>query len=81
MRAFRTTPPAPTSQVGRRDTAKRLPVDYKSRLHRFERDLMIDALNAAGWIRSEAARHLGMPVRTLSHRMKKLGIEKPGTEE
>ena len=34
------TPPEPTGSVRPRETAKQLPVDYKSRVHRFERELM-----------------------------------------
>ncbi len=64
------------SAVRGRETAKQLPLDYKSRLHRFEQELIVGALEDAGWNRTEAANGLGMPVRTLSHRMKKLGIEK-----
>ncbi|MFN2164855.1 MAG: helix-turn-helix domain-containing protein, partial [Anaerolineae bacterium] len=70
--------PAPGSPVARRDTAKRLDGDYKSRLHRFERELILETLESVGWSRSAAARRLEMPVRTLSHRMQKLDIEREG---
>ncbi|WP_437595131.1 helix-turn-helix domain-containing protein [Sorangium sp. So ce1000] len=34
-------------------------------------------LETAGWNRTEAARRLGIPVRTLSYRMKVLGVRRP----
>ncbi|MFP2924690.1 sigma 54-interacting transcriptional regulator [Pyxidicoccus sp. 3LG] len=43
----------------------------------FEAHLLQEALVATGWSRSEAAKRLGIPVRTLSYRMKVLGLKKP----
>lgn len=43
----------------------------------FEAHLLQEALAATGWNRSEAAQRLGIPVRTLSYRMKVLGLKKP----
>jgi DNA-binding NtrC family response regulator len=44
----------------------------------YEASKLREALEAAGWNRSEAAQKLGIPVRTLSYRMKVLGLKKPG---
>lgn len=38
---------------------------------------ILDALQSAGWNKTEAARRLGMSVRMLARKMKLLGIEKP----
>jgi DNA-binding NtrC family response regulator len=43
----------------------------------YEAHLVQEALVATGWNRSEAAKRLGIPVRTLSYRMKVLGLKKP----
>jgi transcriptional regulator with GAF, ATPase, and Fis domain len=46
-------------------------------VHQFEAKLLQETLEATGWNRAEAARKLGMAVRTLSYRMKVLGVKKP----
>ncbi|WP_437492432.1 sigma 54-interacting transcriptional regulator [Sorangium sp. So ce1014] len=51
----------------------------RGKLQQYEAKILRDTLEAAGWIRTEAARRLGIPVRTLSYRMKVLGVAKPGT--
>jgi DNA-binding NtrC family response regulator len=43
----------------------------------YEANKLREALEAAGWNRSEAAQKLEIPVRTLSYRMKVLGLKKP----
>ena len=43
----------------------------------YEAHLIQEALAATGWNRSQAAERLGIPVRTLSYRMKVLGLRKP----
>jgi DNA-binding NtrC family response regulator len=43
----------------------------------YEASKLRAALEAAGWNRSEAAQKLEIPVRTLSYRMKVLGLKKP----
>jgi DNA-binding NtrC family response regulator len=43
----------------------------------YEAAKLREALEAAGWNRGEAAQKLEMPVRTLSYRMKVLGLKKP----
>ncbi|WP_437291954.1 sigma 54-interacting transcriptional regulator [Sorangium sp. So ce406] len=51
----------------------------RGKLQQYEAQILRDTLEAAGWNRNEAARRLGIPVRTLSYRMKVLGVTKPGT--
>jgi two-component system, NtrC family, response regulator AtoC len=55
-------------------------VDYKERLRlemqRYERDLIVNALAAAGGNVTAAAASLKIPVRTLTHKMQALGIKK-----
>jgi len=43
----------------------------------YEASKLREALEAARWNRSEAAQKLAIPVRTLSYRMKVLGLKKP----
>ncbi|AGP32050.1 acetoacetate metabolism regulatory protein AtoC [Sorangium cellulosum So0157-2] len=49
----------------------------RGKVQQYEAKLLHDTLEAAGWSRAEAARRLGMPVRTLSYRMKVLGVKRP----
>jgi transcriptional regulator with GAF, ATPase, and Fis domain len=51
--------------------------DIKSRVQAFEARLIVDALKRAGWNQTAAAKALGMPLRTLVHKIKALGITKP----
>ena len=55
-------------------------VDYKDRLRlemqRYERELIVNALAAAGGNVTAAAQALKIPVRTLTHKMQALGIKK-----
>jgi DNA-binding NtrC family response regulator len=55
-------------------------VDYKDRLknemQRYERELIVGALAAAGGNVTSAAQALRIPVRTLTHKMQSLGIKK-----
>jgi transcriptional regulator with GAF, ATPase, and Fis domain len=51
----------------------------RDKVQQYESKLLRDTLESAGWNRAEAAARLAMPVRTLSYRMKVLGIKKPGT--
>src|SRR5258705_2726375 len=54
--------------------------DFKSRVRdqmaRYETDLILDALRQSGGNQAAAARLLGMPIRTLTHKMQALGIKK-----
>ncbi|WP_437585371.1 sigma 54-interacting transcriptional regulator [Sorangium sp. So ce1000] len=64
-------PPAASSAL--RAPAETEPV--RGAVQQYEAKLVRDALEATGWSRAEAASRLGIPVRTLSYRMKILGIK------
>jgi DNA-binding NtrC family response regulator len=51
----------------------------RGKVQQYEAKLLQDMLEAAGWNRTEAARRLGIPVRTLSYRMKVLGVKRPSS--
>jgi DNA-binding NtrC family response regulator len=73
VRASAPTPaPPPTDEAGAGVG------DLRARLQDYEALILFEALEAAGWNQSEAARRLGMPIRTLSHKVKVLGLKKPG---
>ncbi|WP_394830094.1 sigma 54-interacting transcriptional regulator [Pendulispora rubella] len=63
-------PPITPPPVSDADPIRGKVQDYEARILR-------DALEASGWNRAAAALCLAMPVRTLSYRMKVLGIKKP----
>ena len=46
--------------------------DLRAHLAKIERDLLVQALAEAGGNQADAARRLGLPVRTLGHRLKLL---------
>jgi len=50
----------------------------RARMQHYEAQLIVEALRGSHWNQTEAARNLGMPLRTLVHRMKILGIKKLG---
>lgn len=52
--------------------------NLKERVRAYERQIIIQTLVATEWNQSEAARRLEMPVRTLTNRLRALGIERPG---
>jgi DNA-binding NtrC family response regulator len=47
------------------------------RMHEYETQLIVEALNESGWSCVKAAKALGTPRRTLTRRMRVLGIRKP----
>ena len=47
-------------------------------LERYEADLILKALEQNGWDRKQAARSLGLPLRTLAHKMQSHGIRRIG---
>ncbi len=53
------------------------PEQGREKVQQFEARMLQEALEATGWNRAEAARRLGMAVRTLSYRLKVLGVKKP----
>jgi len=75
-----TSPPAPpTTPPPRPDGDDAGIGDLRTRLHDYEALILFETLEAAGWNQSEAARRLGMPIRTLSHKVKVLGLKKPSS--
>ncbi|MBW2737149.1 MAG: sigma-54-dependent Fis family transcriptional regulator, partial [Deltaproteobacteria bacterium] len=52
-------------------------LDYKERIQRYETRLIRAALERKGWVQTEAAQLLGIPVRTLAHKMRAFGVAKP----
>ncbi len=51
---------------------------YEARLQMFERTILMEALDSAGWNQSQAARSLGIGERRLRSRMEILAIQRPG---
>jgi DNA-binding NtrC family response regulator len=51
--------------------------DLKLRLQEYESQLILDTLLSTGWNQTEAAKRLGMPVRTLAYKIKTFGITRP----
>ncbi|MEO5728930.1 MAG: helix-turn-helix domain-containing protein, partial [Byssovorax sp.] len=74
-------PPPPPSSVGATlpppvgDTA--VFADMRAQMAEYETKRIQETLEATGWNQSEAARRLGMPIRTLSYKVKALGLKKP----
>jgi DNA-binding NtrC family response regulator len=54
-------------------------VPLRDRVQSFERQLILDALNACNWNQSEAARHLNMPLRTLTTKLRTYNLRRPPT--
>ncbi|WPB78335.1 sigma 54-interacting transcriptional regulator [Archangium violaceum] len=52
-------------------------VQARRQVRGYETRILQEALVSTNWNRSEAAKRLGIPVRTLSYRMKVLGLKKP----
>ncbi len=50
--------------------------DLRAKLQRYEAQLILDALRANRWNQTEAAKLLGMPLRTLVHKIKVFEIKK-----
>ncbi len=48
-------------------------------LERMEKNAILAAMNESGWNQSRAARVLGVGRTALQYKMKKYGIQKPGT--
>jgi DNA-binding NtrC family response regulator len=55
--------------------------DFKDRVQRYETDLILDALKRTNGNQTQAAKLLGMPLRTLVHKLKAYGIRKQYGEE
>ncbi len=75
--------PARMRESARAETASAPPegpVDFKERVRQqtraLETDMIVEALRRAAGNQTEAAKLLKMPIRTLAHKMKELGIKK-----
>jgi two-component system, NtrC family, response regulator AtoC len=53
-----------------------LPADYKEHLRRYETELILRALHKTNGNQTEAAKALGLPLRTLVHKITTYGIKK-----
>jgi two-component system response regulator AtoC len=53
-----------------------LPSNYKDHLRKYEADLIVKALHKHGGNQTEAAKALGLPLRTLVHKIQTYGIKK-----
>ena len=51
---------------------------FKRRVERYEAALIVEALRSTGGSQTEAARVLQLPLRTLQHKIKALGIKRLG---
>jgi DNA-binding NtrC family response regulator len=49
----------------------------KLRLQEYESRLIVETLLSTGWNQTEAAKRLGMPIRTLAYKIKAFGITRP----
>jgi DNA-binding NtrC family response regulator len=50
-------------------------LDFRSRIQRYEAELVLEALRASGWNQSEAARRLNMPLRTMVRKIRAYGFK------
>lgn len=62
-----------------KDTPAPSVAELRAQMADYEAQRIAEMLLETGWNRSEAARRLGMPIRTLTHKVKVLGLKKPGT--
>lgn len=60
------------------NTARRPGESLKERLENAEAQFLLDALRAANWNQTEAAKQLNMPLRTLQYKIRAFGITKLG---
>jgi DNA-binding NtrC family response regulator len=69
---------APLEEGPDDDSTASTAADFKSRVRRYETQLITDALKETSGNQTEAARRLGIPLRTLVHKLGTLGIRKRG---
>jgi DNA-binding NtrC family response regulator len=55
--------------------------DLRAQMQRYEAQLIVEALRASGGRRAAAASRLGIPLRTLAHRIKALGIQEASNDD
>ncbi len=68
----------PAKEPSAEDTGKGQAESLKERLENTEAQFILEALRAAGWNQTEAAKQLNMPLRTLQYKIKSFGITKAG---
>ena len=51
-------------------------LNLKAEMQRYEADLILSVLKKTGWNRQETASVLGVPLRTLAHKMRSHGLRK-----
>lgn len=52
------------------------PINLKAEVQQYEAQVIVKALNSVDWDRKLAARNLGLPVRTLGHKIQVYGIKR-----
>lgn len=60
------------------DASRPDPEDFRTKMDRLEVQVLLDALRACDWNQTHAARRLGMPLRTLVHKIKTHGLKRLG---
>jgi len=70
----------PTTQVDV-EPARDGEINLKAEMQRHEADLLLKALRQCDWDRKKAAMLLGLPIRTLAHKMQVHGIRKTSYEK
>jgi DNA-binding NtrC family response regulator len=65
---------APAGEAG--DPGSEVPTDYREHVRRYETELIVRALHKANGNQTEAAKALGLPLRTLVHKITTYGIKK-----
>jgi DNA-binding NtrC family response regulator len=78
VRSLASAPPAPPSATAAAVASSSGEVNLQRELDRHEAELILAALRATGWSRVEAARRLGLPVRTLARKLQAHGIRRIG---
>ncbi len=76
MRESRTSARPSSAALAGADDATDFKERVKQQTRTFESEVIVEALRRAGGNQTDAARLLRMPVRTLAHKMKELGIKK-----
>jgi DNA-binding NtrC family response regulator len=73
----------PTTQVTQVETepVREGEINLKAEMQRHEAELILKALRQSDWDRKKAAALLGLPVRTLAHKMQSHGIRKTSYEK
>jgi DNA-binding NtrC family response regulator len=76
------TPPAALPADARSETApfNGAMETLRERMHRLEAQVLLDALRDASWRQTDAARQLGLPLRTLQYKIKMHGFKRLGYE-